>query len=354
LTQGRSIVGTRGDLKLPRIGGGESDREVDEVLRTELSDLVGIDAPIIQAPIVPGAGPELVAAVGEAGAIGSLGAAFKTANELRAEIEAVRRLTDRPFIVNHVVPLLDEEAFSTTLEASPRMVSLALGDPGEHVARAKEAGALVMHQVHTREQARAVAETGVDVIVAQGTEAGGNCGGVATSVLVPQVVEEVGPIPVVAAGGIADGRGLAAALVLGAQGANVGTRFLASEEASVDAGWKEEIVSAHSEQAVRLGFWEKIFGGDDPQAYEVVPRALRTPFVDEWSGRPDEAGREAERLRGEIASALRAGTIHQLAPFSGQGAGLISDVQPAGEIVRAMVEEAEDALRRAASFAAAG
>ncbi len=320
------------------------------MLRTELCDLLGIDVPIIQAPIAPGAAPELVAAVGEAGAIGSLAAAFKTADELRADIETVRELTERPFIVNHVVPLLDEDAFAATLEARPRMVSMALGDPGDRVARAHDAGLLVMHQVHTVEQARDVAEAGVDVIVAQGSEAGGNCGVVAGSVLVPQVVDEVAPIPVVAAGGIADGRGLAAALVLGAKGANIGTRFLASEEASVDQEWKRRIVSGQSQDSVRATFWQEIFGEPDGGAYDVVPRVLRTPFVDEWMGSAGEARQQAERLRGEIAGALRGNTIHQLAPFTGQNAGLIRDVRPAGDTVRAIAAEAEEALRGAAEL----
>jgi nitronate monooxygenase/enoyl-[acyl-carrier protein] reductase II len=322
------------------------------VLRTELCDLLDIEVPIIQAPVAPGASPELVAAVGEAGAIGSLAAAFLSADELTAQIETVRRLTDRPFIVNHVVPLLDDDAFAATLEARPRMVSMALGDPGDHVAQAHDAGVLVMHQVHTVEQARAVAESGVDVIVAQGSEAGGNCGPIASSVVVPQVVDEVAPIPVVAAGGIADGRGLAAALVLGAKGANIGTRFLASGEASVDRAWKQAITSARSEDAVKLTFWQEIFGAPAGGDYDVAPRALGTPFVEQWTRRPDEAREQAERLQGEIAGALRGGTVHELVPFTGQGAGLIDDVRPAAEIVRSLVEEAEEALRRAGALAA--
>jgi enoyl-[acyl-carrier protein] reductase II len=322
------------------------------VLRSELCDLLDIDIPIIQAPIVPGAGPELVAAVSEAGAIGSLGAVFRTGEQVSADIEAVRRLTDRPFIVNHVVPALDEDAFAATLDARPAVISLALGDPGDLVDRAHDAGALVMHQVHTAEQARAIAEAGVDVIVAQGSEAGGNCGTVAASVLVPQVADEVAPVPVVAAGGIATGRGLAAAMVLGAKGANIGTRFLASAEAAVDETWKQRIVSARSEDALRLTFWQEIFGTSSPRAYDVVPRALRTPFTEHWLARPDEAHAQAERLTGEIVSALRTGTIHELSPFTGQTAGLIHEILPAAEIVQRIAKEAEDALQRtAASFA---
>jgi nitronate monooxygenase/enoyl-[acyl-carrier protein] reductase II len=190
----------------------------------------------------------------------------------------------------------------------------------------------------------------VDVIVAQGSEAGGNCGIVASSVLVPQVADAVAPLPVVAAGGIADGRGLAAALVLGAAGANIGTRFLASAEATVAEEWKQRIVKAVSEEAVRLTFWPQIFG-TPPGAYDVAPRALRTPFADEWLARPQEAGKEAMRLRGEIVTALQGGTVHETSPFTGQAAGLVHDVLPAAEIVRRIAAGAEEALQRVAAAA---
>jgi enoyl-[acyl-carrier protein] reductase II len=322
------------------------------MLRTELCELLGIGVPVIQAAIPPGAGPELAAAVGEAGAIGSLATVFKPADEVSGEIEAVRRLSDGPFIVNHVAPLLDEDAFAATLAARTPVVSMALGDPGYRVEQVHEAGALFIQQVHTVEQARAVAAKGVDAIIAQGSEAGGNCGSVAGSVLVPQVVDEVAPIPVIAAGGIADGRGLAAALALGAKGANVGTRFLASEEAAADPGWKSEIVSAESERAVRLDFWAEIFGTPGGDAYDVAPRSLRTAFADEWLAKPQEAAQRAEELRALIVGKLRDNTIHELAPFTGQTAGLIDRVQPAAEIVARLVEEAERALRDAGRLVA--
>jgi enoyl-[acyl-carrier protein] reductase II len=208
------------------------------VLRTPMCDLLGMEVPIVQAAIWPATSPELVATVSEAGGLGSIGAVFESADSVRRQIVRVRELTPRPFAVNHVVPLLDEAAFRATLEAQPAVVSFALGHPGELVGRAHEAGAKVVHQVHTVSQARDAAESGVDAIIAQGSEAGGQgmALGVSTMVLVPQLVDAVDPIPVLAAGGVADGRGLAAALVLGAQGANVGTRFLASEEASADEG----------------------------------------------------------------------------------------------------------------------
>jgi enoyl-[acyl-carrier protein] reductase II len=253
----------------------------------------------------------------------------------------VRELTSRPFAVNHLVPLLDDEAFEATLEAKPAVVSLALGDPNDLVERIHGAGAKVIHQVHTVQQARGVAELGVDVIIAQGSEAGGQ--GMA---LIPQVVGSVDPIPVLAAGGVADGRGLAAALVLGAQGANVGTRFLASEEASADDTWKLAILQTESEDVVRFEVFKEILPSTSDRAYETVPRVMRTPFVEEWLQRSEEARREAERLRAEIMSVVQRHRPHELVPFTGQRAGLIHEMLPAAEIVRTMITDAEQALGR--------
>jgi enoyl-[acyl-carrier protein] reductase II len=322
------------------------------MIRTRFCELFGIDAPILQAAIWPATAPALVAAVSEVGGLGSIGAIFSSADDMREQIERVRERTERPFAVNHVVPVLDEGAFEATLEARPAAVSFALGDPGGLVERAHDAGAKVIHQVHTVRQAREAAERGVDVVIAQGSEAGGQgmAAGVGAMALVPQVVDAIDPVPVLVAGGVADGRGLAAGLVLGAAGANVGTRFLASEEAGADGAWKRLILDAESEDAVRFEAWGAIMpsGGS---GYDVVPRVIRTDFVAEWERRPDEAGRQADRLRGEIMASVEARRPHELTPFSGQTAGLIRDVMPAAEIVRGMVAEAEDALRQAGSRA---
>ena len=322
------------------------------MLRTPVCDVLGIEAPIMQAAIWPATAPELVAAVSDAGGLGSIGSVFESAESVERNIARVRELTSRPFAVNHVVPLLDEEAFKVTLEAEPAVISLALGDPGDLVERVHAAGAKVVHQVHTVAQARRVAELAVDVIIAQGSEAGGQgmSLGVGAMALIPQVVDAVAPIPVLAAGAVADGRGLAAALVLGAQGANVGTRFLASEEASADESWKRTILATESEDVVKFEVWKEIFPPASEGAYETVPRVMRTSFVEEWQRRPEEARREAERLRGELMSVVRERRVHELVPFTGQTAGMIHAVLPAGEIVRGMVSEAEEALRGANQF----
>ena len=322
------------------------------MLRTPLCEVLGIEVPVMQAAIWPATAPELVAAVSEVGGLGSIGSVFESAESVRRQIARVGELTSRPFAVNHVVPLLDEEAFEATLEAEPAVISFALGDPGDLVERARAAGAKVVHQVHTVRQARRAAELGVDAIIAQGSEAGGQgmALGVGAMALIPQVVDAVAPTPVLAAGGVADGRGLAAALVLGAQGANVGTRFLASEEASAHESWKRAILEAESEDVIRFEAWKEIFPPSGGGAYETVPRVIRTSFVEEWQRRLGEARGEAERLRSEVISVVRQRKPHELLPFTGQTAGLVHEVLPAAAIVREMVSEAENALRGASLF----
>jgi enoyl-[acyl-carrier protein] reductase II len=315
------------------------------MLRTRFCELFDVEVPVLQAAIWPATAPELVAAVSEAGALGSIGAAFGSAERVSGQIRRVRELTERPFVVNHVVPVLDDEAFEATLATAPAAVSFALGDPGDLVDRVQNAGAKAIHQVHTVAQAREAAERGVDVIIAQGSEAGGQglAAGVGTMALVPQVVDAVAPIPVLAAGAVGDGRGLAAALVLGAAGVNVGTRFLASREAGADDSWKRRIVEIDSEEAVRFETWDAIMPRNEA-GYDVVPRVIRTDFVAEWERRPDDARGEAESLRARIMESIQTGRPHELTPFAGQSAGLIGEVLPAGEIVRQMVDEAENAL----------
>jgi enoyl-[acyl-carrier protein] reductase II len=319
------------------------------MFRTRFCELFGIEAPILQAAIWPATAPELVAAVSEAGGLGSIGAVFGSAEHVRAQMEKVRELTERPFVVNHVVPQLNEDALSATLEDPPAAVSFALGAPGDLVERVHSAGAKVIHQVHTVSQAREAAERRVDVIIAQGSEAGGQgmAAGVGTMALIPQVVDAVAPVPVLAAGGVADGRGLAAALVLGAAGVNVGTRFLASEEASANEQWKQRILEIDSETAVRFEAWAAFMPSSE-RGYEVVPRVIETDFVATWQGKLDEARDQADRLRAEIMESIQHGRPHELTPFTGQSAGLVHGVLPAAEIVRTMALDAEQAVERAA------
>jgi nitronate monooxygenase/enoyl-[acyl-carrier protein] reductase II len=322
------------------------------VLRTPLCDLLRIPFPIIQGSLGPWSSVELAVAVSNAGGLGSLGTALLSPEQNRAQIARTRELTDQPFAVNHTLRPFNEESFAVTLEARPALISFAHGDPGDLVQRVHDAGSLFMHMVNTVQQARQAAERGADIIIAQGSESAGFSGTVSTLALVPQVVDAVSPIPVVAAGGIADGRGLAAALVLGAQGINIGTRFLASLEATtISEDWKRAIVNAQSEDTVKIEFAEYVFPPvTRPGGYKTAPRVLRTPFVEEWNQHPDAAQREATRLGDEILGALKQGRGHELIPFTGETAGLIRDILPAAEIIRRIVAEAEEALRRGAAL----
>jgi enoyl-[acyl-carrier protein] reductase II len=329
---------------------GEAERG-DAVIRTPVCDLLGIDVPIIQAGMGPfGSGAELAAAVSNAGALGTLGAALRPMDDFERQVARLRELTDRPFAINQTHSQLSEESTAAILRAQPTVFSLALGDPRDLVDRAHDAGILFVQQAHTVEQAERVAERGVDVIVAQGTEAGGFTGAVSALPLVPQVVDAVSPIPVVAAGGIADGRGFAAALTLGAQGIQLGTRFLASTEATLSQDWKDAILAARSEDAVKAEFWPDVFPPWSPDAFPVVPRAIRTPFIEEWQGHPQAATDAAEQLSAEIGAAMSEGRMFDKVPFTGQTAGLIKEVLPVAEIVRRLVAEAEAALQMAARF----
>lgn len=331
------------------------------MIHTKLCTLFGIEYPIIQAGMGVFTSAELVAAVSNAGGLGSLGTGLRPIESLKSalllrpvaslkeELPRIRQLTNRPFAVNYTLAQPNEEIFNLILEVKPPIISFALGDPGDLVKRAHEVGSLVMHQVSTVQQAKQAAERGVDVIIAQGSESGGFSGSVATLALIPQVVDAVRPIPVVAAGGIADGRGLAAALILGAQGINIGTRFLASVEAPISDMWKKAIVSANSEDTVKVEVWNDIFPRR-AAAYDTVPRAIRTPFIEKWQKSRDAAQRDAERLRAEVLSAIQQGRMEEFIPWAGQTVGLVHEVLPAAEIVKRIVADAEENLKQAGKF----
>lgn len=315
-------------------------------LRTPLCDLLGIDVPIIQAGMSVLTSPSLVAAVSNAGGLGTLGGWRRSADDLVNAMSAVRELTSKPFAVNHLVPDLDAEGWKATLAAKPAVVSLALGDPGDLVAQAHDVGALVVHQVTTVAQASEAAERGVDVIIAQGWEAGGFGGEVATMPLVPQVVDAVGATPVVASGGIADGRGLAAALILGAAGVSLGTRFLASIEAPIATGWKQRLVESSSEVAVKFTTLNDINPMPGKMGYGTSVRALRTPFTDEWEGRSEAARANATELQSQLRTAGQEGRTHELLAGAGQSTGLVHEVLSVQTIIDRLFAEAVEAMRR--------
>ena len=322
------------------------------MLKTRFTELLGIDHPIILAAMGSATSASFAAAATNAGALGSIGSLNRTTEAVLRDLKAIRDPTSGPFAVNHIPVSLDQEAFAATLALRPAVMSFALADLGDLAKRAKDAGALVMIQVTTVAQAEAGAERGADLIVAQGGEAGGYGGDIGTMVLVPQVVDAVAPIPVVAAGGIYDGRGVAAALMLGAVAVNLGTRFLASTEAPIDEGWQQAILNAKSEDAIKADALNAINPLPGTAGYGTVLRALRSPFLEQWNADLEGAAAQRDQLRGAIAASAQEGRRNETIAGAGQTAGGIREVRPVAQIIASLVEEAEAALRAAAEFRA--
>jgi NAD(P)H-dependent flavin oxidoreductase YrpB (nitropropane dioxygenase family) len=328
-------------------------------MKAALCKKLSIEVPIIQAPMGGAVTPELVAAVSNAGALGTLplwGADIET---LRDQIRQTRNLTSKPFAVNLNMEFPQEERLEACLEEGVPIISFFWQDPTSLIAKAKSAGAVVMHTVATADDARRAVDSGVDVVVAQGWESGGHVRGtVATMPLIPSVVDAVGDTPVVAAGGIADGRGMAAALALGASGVWIGTRFLAATEIAIHPEYQQRVLAASEADTV---YCEDLFDGGWPNAPH---RVLRNSTYDTWelAGRPPSGKRPNE---GEIlaSSALRGdvvrytsftprpdveGTIEALSMWAGQSAAIVRKVQPAAEIVGEIYREAQEVVQRLA------
>lgn len=317
------------------------------MLRTHLCDLLGIDVPIVLAPFGPWAQLELAAAVSNAGGLGSLGTALRSPDELQAQWIRLRELTDRPFAINHTGRPFNEEAFAATLDFTPRVISFHMGVPAQLITRAHDRGILWMQAVGDTAAADAALTAGADVLIAQGGEAGGNAGSIATLVLVPSIVDLAGQVPVIAAGGIADGRGIAAALTLGAQGVSLGTRFLATHEMTIDQAWKNRILAADALDAVKVPHAERIMPPFTlPQTgAPATPRSLRTPLIEQLETDPDSV--HPDDAGPQLVQAIRAGRGHEFLPFTGQSAGLIHDIVPAPQLLERLITETIDALGRA-------
>jgi len=328
-------------------------------MRTALCERLGIELPIIQAPMAGAVGPHLVAAVSNAGGLGMLVPWRVDLATVRQQIRQTRALTSKPFGVNLNLEFPQAERLDACLDEGVRIISFFWRDPAALMPRAKAAGATVLHTAASAATARRAVDSGVDIIVAQGWEAGGHVRGtVATMPLIPAVVEAVAPVPVVAAGGIADGRGLAAALALGAAGAWIGTRFLASEEAAIHPRYRELLLQASETDTV---FAEELFDINWPKAPH---RVLRNKTVASWeaAGRPPSGQRPGEgdviatspaagsivRYQSATPRTDTEGDIEAMSLWAGQSVGLVAKVQPAGDIVRDIAAEAEAILRRLA------
>src|SRR6266702_6897698 len=316
------------------------------MLHTRICDLLGIEHPIISAPMSGGiAAAELAAAVSEAGGFGLIGAMTTGGPDwLRAQIHQVRELTNKPFGVGFIssFPGLDEFV-QVSLDERVVAVSHSFADPTAYIPIAHATGVKVISQVQTVAQAVVAAQAGVDILVAQGTEAGGHTGYSGTLPLVTAVLDIAGDIPVLAAGGIADGRGLAAVLVLGAEGAWMGTRFYASQESGGGNWEKERMLEAGTDDTVLTKVYDLTL--ESPFPRDVGDRVLRNDYTASWHGRNDEVIVHREELRAQVVTAMREGNARIAAVRAGNAIGMIHEIKSAAEIVREIITEAERILR---------
>jgi len=324
---------------------------------TPFTRLLGLDLPIAQAPIGGASTPALAAAVSNAGGLGTLSLTWRSPEAARALIRETKALTARPFAVNLVLEWDPTERLAIALEEGVAVVSFFWGDPAPWVEQVHAAGVLVCHGVASAAEARRAVEAGVDLIVAQGWEAGGHVWGeVATLPLVPAVVDAVAPAPVLAAGGIGDGRGLAAALALGAAGAWIGTRFLLAEESAAHPRYRERLLAAAETDTVHTDLFDV--------GWPHAPlRGLRNATYDRWvaAGKPppgqrpgegeaiarNELGEPVPRYGSDAPLAGAEGDVEAMVLYAGQGVGMVRRIQPAAAIVREIAAEAAVALERA-------
>jgi NAD(P)H-dependent flavin oxidoreductase YrpB (nitropropane dioxygenase family) len=315
------------------------------MLRTRFTQLIGVEHPIASAGMGGGAtSAELIAAVSEAGGLGVVGASFLPPKDVAEMVGRARELTSKPIGINLLLHATDERV-DEILALQPEVFSTAWPRDDQDLAaifaKAHERGCKVMHMVPVAEDAVRAADAGADVIVAQGFEGGGHIGEVASVVLVRQVVKFVGgSVPVLAAGGFADGAGLAAALALGTDGVLFGTRFLATDEAPVEQAYKDAIVASDGTDTVVTTLSDSLSGRDWPGAWV---RLKRTRFVEQWLGREPELRRRRARLWEEVAAFQESNADDGLM-WIGQSAGLIDSVEPAGDVVRRMVAGAEEII----------
>jgi NAD(P)H-dependent flavin oxidoreductase YrpB (nitropropane dioxygenase family) len=315
------------------------------MITTKACERLGIDHPVVLAGMGGGTNPELVAAVSEAGGLGILACSWTEPDEIRAAIADIRVRTSRPFGVNFVLGQATPEKIDLAIEQRVPVLSLFRGtDPSEIVARAHAAGLTTTHQITTVDEARMSLAAGVDVLIAQGREAGGHMGPHPLWTLLPQVVAIAGGTPVLASGGLVSGRDLAAALAMGASGVHMGTRFLASTEAPISDQFKAMILAARDGGTVSSKMWDMLWGSDWPG---VEVRSLRNDFTLRWAGRENELAMSLPAARADFDAAHAAKDHSKINLLAGEGSSRIDSILPAAEIVRSVVAEAESALKGA-------
>ncbi|HET7887689.1 MAG TPA: nitronate monooxygenase [Bradyrhizobium sp.] len=322
-------------------------------ISTPLTSLLGIRHPILSAPMAIIAGSRLVTAVGEAGGFGILGGGYGEKEWLSLEIAKLQNASV-PFGIGFITWSMarQPELLEMALAARPRAIMLSFGDPKPHAPRIKAAGCLLICQVQTEEMAKQALDASADILIAQGTEAGGHGASRTTFDIVPAIVDlAAGRVPVVAAGGIADGRGMAAMMVMGASGVLLGTRFYASIECDGAEEAKKRICAASSGETVRGVIFDV-----SRQIWWPAPFTARTLINDHarrWMGKETELIHNIEAVTAEYFAARDAGNFDVAGVFAGEAVGLIHDIPPAAVIVERIVTEADQILSGRRNFPAA-
>ncbi len=305
-------------------------------LKTRVTQLLGIDHPIIQGGMAWTATAELAAAVSNAGGLGIIGAGHMPTDLLREQIRAAKAMTSRPFGVNLMLltPHIDE-LVDMVLEEHVPMVTTGAGNPGKYMNALKERGIKVIPIVPSVALAKRMESIGADALIGEGMEAGGHIGELTTMVLTPQIADAV-EIPVIAAGGIADGRGFVAAFALGAEGVQIGTRFMCAEECTIHPAVKEQVLKAKDRDTV-------VTGRSTGHPVRVLKNRLAREIMElDRDNKPEEI----EALgAGKLALAMRTGDTDMGSLMAGQVAAMVSRIEPAADIIAEIMRDAEALMR---------
>ena len=307
------------------------------MIRTPLCDLVGIEYPIVQGGMAWVGTAELAAAVSNAGGLGVIGGGNAPPEKVAQEIRLAKELTDKPFGLNIPLAISEyaDDIVALCIEEGVKIVVIGAWRPGDHITRLKEAGITVITVIASVALAKRLVRQGADVLIAEGMESGGHIGDIATMPLVPQVVDVV-DVPVVAAGGIADGRGLVAALALGAQGIQMGTRFICTTECTAHENYKRAIIKARDRSTMTTG-----------HSLGHPVRALKNPMVHEFEELERRGITEAELIEfgtGKLRLAAIEGDMKNGSVMAGQIAGMVHDIIPTKELIERIVAEAEEII----------
>ena len=305
-------------------------------MKTRLCELLGIEYPVIQGGMAWVATAELAAAVSNGGGLGIIAAGGAPAEVVREQIKKCREMTDKPFGVNvMLMSPFAEEVMKVVIEEKPAVVATGAGNPGKYIPDLKAAGIKIFPVIASVAMAKKMEKDGVDGVVAEGTESGGHIGEITTMCLVPQVADAVN-IPVIAAGGIADNRGAVAAFALGADGIEVGTRFICSEECIAHQNYKDAVLKAKDRDAVVTG-----------RSTGAPVRALKNKLTREYA-KLEAAGASKEEIEnlgvGGLRRAFAEGDVQTGSLMAGQSAAMVNKIEPCADIIRSYFEGVEDIL----------